>query len=220
MLRRANRRREAWFVFIPLAVTVLFVYLPFRLLDTFGMGGSPIGVNGLLCGVAALWLLGDFLARTGPVKAVLSALGVMMILSGVGVLMQGSRDMTLVVMAVLSLIPVLVLLLTRMGCRRRFSNARCIVLLLCFSVLVVFVLLLAAAIVLVITITPLSMTELWMSMLVGVPMGAGILGIIVFLLLLPFVLLSLYNEWYRQRFMGALRLERQPEKSERSAETE
>ncbi len=210
LIRSANRNRHAWLALVALAGSAAIIYAPIKVLELIGWAPPLDGINAFLCGVAALWLLGDVFGQIKRLPAMALALGVMMAFSLIETLLRGNRDMTLLYMAIASLVPGLVLILTAFWCRRRYGRGRFIGMLILASLLVVLLVVLTTAIVFILSMGWFS-SGVWISLLIGAPIASGIMGGLLFLLLLPYVLLSFYNETYQQRFLSALRLGAKPE---------
>lgn len=200
-----NRNRHGWLALLALIGSAAIIYMPSKVLELIGWAPPLDGINAFLGGVAALWLLGGVIGRIKRLPAMAFALGVMAAFSLIETLLRGHRDMTLVYMAVASLVPVFVLVVTAFWCRRRYSRGRFIGLLIVSCLLVVLLIILTISIILILSMG-WFFSGVWISLLIGAPIASGIMGALLFLLLLPFVMLSFYNAFYRQRFMRALRL--------------
>lgn len=217
LFARQNRNRQAWLVLIPVAVSGAVFYLPFRVFSSFGDGGgSPVNISSQLFGLATLWLLGDWLSRFARLKALLVAAVIMVIFTVSEALLQGSGASLLHVSALIAIGPILALVLAAYWCRRRFSRARYIGMLACACVAVMLSVIVTSIALFLVNTGGFAMRML-LSVLIGVPMIAGVTSIFLFVFLLPFVLLSFYSSLYRQRFMSLLRLNPVPDLPERSA---
>jgi len=209
LLLKPNRCASAWWICVPLGCVAGVASVPQSALDLlpssqFEVLRELIGALGF--GLAGLWLLSSYLAWK---HRMLAFLGILLALEGFGLLAfavrQGWEDLgpeTLAMgisMAVIVLVISVAVSLAGLVCRGRYGWLRLSLWLI--AALVVFWLL---------VIAPLSIIQLMMR---GGSFPAlvlfGIVGVAVMLtfgVLLPFLVLSFANGFYRERLKGLLHL--------------
>lgn len=203
-LFQANRCSAAWWIWLPIVLSAL-VGITVTGLLTGNDRSLPQAVGSFIVGLAAVWLLMPFLGSRYRIVAFLKTLPVLAgfsVLAYVPTLLADEggwldfRPYLAVLLAVASLVATLALTLGGLPVRRRFRPIRFL------SCLAVWILLAWTVIAAPFVIYALleSHVDLWEFFL-------GLLSIsgITLALLLPLVLLSFFQPFYRARLLGWLK---------------
>ena len=208
-LFRPNRSSKAWWIWLPVGTAAL-VGTAVAFLMTDEELSLPQAVCAFVIGLASVWLMMPYLKgrrgigtffKTFPVLAGFSLLGFVPASFAEGGGWIDVRPYLATLLAVASMAATLALVFTGLAVRRRFGRVRCIVWLAVWTVLA------WTAIA-----TPFAIVG---SVNGGNDWKAGLLAIlslsaILLGLVLPLVLLSFFQPFYRHRFFGWLNLP-QPE---------
>ena len=206
MLLKSNRTPKAWLIFVPIAIGVVIFYLPVAAMALLSVStGSPFGGVSWLLGLASLWLIADRLAGMKGPWAFLLAVFVLIAFALVEAVLRGEEMSMLAFMVVPAVTPLLALMWAASWCRRRFSGPRYVGMLACACAAVVSIGIVASTVFFLVWMGAFR-TSILLSFIIGVPVMTAVGAVAVFVLLLPFVVLSLKSRFYRQRFVAALRL--------------
>jgi hypothetical protein len=209
LLLRANRCAQAWWIWVPLGCVAGVVALlqsevgpiPSEVGDFLG---GAIGAAGF--GLAAVWLVAGYLAWKHRVVA---WVGMLLALGGVGLLTfgisQGMEGIGLdmvqgaVVLAASALVMSVAITLAGLACRGRYSPIR-LCLWLMAALLLVWVLLVSPFYAVAVVFNSGNVPLLVIGTVVLSLAGSS------FCLLLPFLILSFSNSFYRERLKDLLHL--------------
>lgn len=219
VLVRANRRAQAWLIWLPVLAVALAWSMLSRLLFLSPDAAEPFGdfLTTLAASWAAAWLLAPWLAPRHFLAGVFLAVVAMVIVGGVYYLsVYDFRSLdepvalsVLHVAGALSLVVATVLAASR--CRQAYRPRRFLAWLLLWMLVIPMV---CTPLVALVTVGStlfwseglLEVVSMAMTMLVGSAIGGAVLGVSLYLLNLPFVALATRNEFYRARFLDVLRL--------------
>jgi hypothetical protein len=210
---KANRHRQAWLILIPLALVLLVWHMPTVLL---GMSDGSAEILGCLIvsfamAWAAVWLLGHRLGSRRRTTTFFLILAVMLAVGVLSIFCLGDMDdpsMPLVAYATYLGFAVVCFLVAMMlssrFCRKRFSPRR-------FGLwLLVWLGALCVGLALLVYLVANTMARQpvggFLEGLIVIPMMAAILAGIVYLVNLPFLILSLKNPFYRRRLEAMFRV--------------
>lgn len=210
LLLKPNRSCQACWILVPMAILAGGAQTLLGL-TPLGSGGSDFmleGINAIVFGLAAVWLLAPFLARKHRFVTFLCFLPVMAIFSAITFAIRQdwteSDSLMFVQIAVFLILAVavmaLALFLTGLLCRRSYRPLAVSLWLLAMLVGVWF--LIAAPIFAIGTIASGGEAP-WVEFCGGLLMIAGV----CFAIALPFLLLSFFNALYRDRLKCLLHLE-------------
>lgn len=220
LLRKPNRRLGAWWVLLPslvLPVLALWILEPLLEIDLGDiMGFLSDSVFLVLFALAFLWLTADRLGNQPRPKAFAGALGTFTLAGGVGLLgisALGFDPMLILkafVYAVFVAIFLAVTALAAFESRKRYTPLRFLIRF--FIILVVGIGAVGTALSAMMMLLAgffigggIDM-EYLPEIVVSQMMGSALVGLVLFLLLLPFLALALWCPVYRQRFYAILRL--------------
>jgi hypothetical protein len=209
---RANRHPAAWWILAPLAcvfavelgMKTSLEFLPSQALDEFCQVARALAF-----GLAAVWLASAFLANRHRFLTALSMLGLLGASSLFAYAVTqswtetgGEEFIAAIYLGIFALALVTALSLAGLSCRRRFQAVRLLVWLLIW---------LAAAFTVI--IAPFLLFALFagggeaLAAFGGAVLVSTLVG---FALVLPFLILSIANGFYRERLCRLLRMEIQP----------
>jgi hypothetical protein len=206
---KANRKGQAWLVFIP----VLVVYLVWTIFkkvvgaDTTQMQMFNVIIDGLIFGQAIMWLLAGKLSSKSRFINCLVSL-VVMTMAGAGAIVSSLGTgigmewvVSAVALALLSLAIVAGQALAGRMCSRKYSILKFSLLTALWEIVIVAVSLLVYGVAIALFIMSSLGVLQAIMVLAGVAFGAGFLGAIVYGVTLPFLILVQRNHFWRQRFM-------------------
>lgn len=220
LLRRPNRRLSAWWALLPtLALPVVVLWGTKKLMD-IGLGGVMgfVGDNMtlFLFAMAFLWLTADRLGNQPRPKAFAGAMGTLVLAGSIGLLGISALgyDAMLILTAFLYVVFVAtflaVMALTAFESRKRYTPLRFLIRFL--IILVVGISAVGTALSAVMMLLAgffmgggIDMVDVGQAM-AGQMMGSAFIGLVLFLLVLPYLALALWCPVYRERFHAILRL--------------
>jgi len=216
----ANRRPQAWLIWLPvLAVAVGWSMLG-RLLFLSPDASEPFGefLLALAAAWAAVWLLVPWLAPRHFLAGMFLAMVGMLVVGGVyyfsvyGLLSPDGPEIILIAFHGAGALSLLVAtVLAARHCRREYRPRRFLAWLLLWMLVVPIVCTPLVAILVVgstlfWTEGLMEMVSIAVSLLIGSVIGGAVLGVTLYLLNLPFLLLAMRNAFYRARFQDVLGL--------------
>ena len=224
LLRKPNRRLSAWWALLPtLALPVAALWVAKKMVEE--MGETVIeGVTGflgdsitlILFAMAFLWLMADRLGNQPRPKAFAGVMGMLALAGGIGLLGVSALgfDAMLIlkafVYAVFVAVFLAVMALTAFESRKRYTPPRFLIrffIILVVGISAVGTLLSMLLMTLAGFVTGDGLDMEYLSEIVaGQMMGSAFIGLVLFLLLLPFLILALWCPTYRQRFYAIFRL--------------
>lgn len=222
LMRKANRRRGAWWAILPVVIVQGVTFLAMML--PLGAGSSTLSMMGrvlvlVLLALAALLLVADGLGRMRWWKALLASaclsllIGAIGIFSNFGFASEGLQ-ISLSYMVLMG-VALVVLSLAGWRSRRKWSGLRFTLWLIAAS----FVTPMIVMVVLFATIAvgnPQLRIQIWM-MLISVSMSGLATGLVLNGLVLPFVAIGLRTRFYRGRLLSVFGVEPKPEPESESA---
>jgi hypothetical protein len=224
LLRKPNRRLSAWWALFPtLALPVAALWVAKKMVEE--MGETMIeGVTGflgdsitlILFAMAFLWLTADRLGNQPRPKAFAGVMGMLALAGSIGLLGVSALgfDAMLIlkafVYAVFVAVFLAVMALTAFESRKRYTPLRFLIRF--FIILVVGI----SAVGTLLSMLLMTLAGFFMGggfdmdylaeIVMGQMMGSAFIGLVLFLLMLPFLALALWCPVYRQRFHAILRL--------------
>lgn len=212
VLLKENRNPKALLILVPLiAVVVLWMGIKFLLGRFAGMPSLASAmfdalVTGFAVGLAVVLLIAGRLQRTNRFAIVLLAWAVMAaafaasLIGSRGLIFDWEAIQLSIFYGVMAVAAILALVIAGLFCRRRFGAGKFMFWLGVWCVLLCAGTLFLAAL----TVALIQQIRVWDQigefLLVG-----GIMGIIVYLFLLPFVIFALRSDLYRERFYACFR---------------
>lgn len=201
---KENRHRQAWLIFVPVAVVVLVAKMATRALkvpdDAAELTG--VAVMALAVGWSAVWLYGSRLAGRHGMVRFIAALVLMLAVGGLSIVshlgMENSDDLLSVFIAhgVSSLVLLLGMMRSGRSCRDEFRRGKFMRRL--FSTVAVLALLPAVATAVLVAI--LVRLEVFGDALVKLSIMGIAVALMLYLLNLPFMLLAFNSPFYGARF--------------------
>jgi hypothetical protein len=211
-----NRQLQAWLILLPVLAVAAGWSMFARLLSMPPDGAEPVGgfLVTLAASWAAVWLLGSWLAGRKGVTAFFSAwaamlaVGVLFCLSVYG--LESGREFAfgMVSQAVAASTLLLATTLSSYYCRPGYRPGRFMAWLLLWTVIVTTLAVPFAAVLSVVFATG----DLWevlgilVMAVLGALIGGGVVGVAIYLVNLPFMVLATRNAFFRARFQSVLRL--------------
>jgi hypothetical protein len=216
VLVKPNRHAQAWLIWLPILAVLLGWSMLTRLLSLSPQTADPMGsfLTALAASWATVWLLAPWLARRRFPAAFAIALAAMLAVGGLYYysVYGSSGDAELFMLGLLYAVGVLSLLVaTSLGayfCRPSYEVRRFIAWSLLWTVVVP---------VLSIPLVVLGSALFWaagtgefvgilLMALISSLVGGGVLGMAIYLLNLPFLVLAIRNPFFAARFQETLRL--------------
>jgi hypothetical protein len=210
LLLPRNRTARAWWIFVPLGwcfvvqlgMQAALSFIPSRELDLFCQL-----VRALAFGSAAIWLTSPYLVSSHRFVAFLKML---LVQAGGGLLAyvtgqdwsggNGEAVVGLVLLGISLMVMVAALSLAAFACRRRYGGVRLFIWL--FAWLGVSITAVIVPFVLFMTVLEGASGEVWGVVAASILVSSGI----AIVLLAPFLLLSVFNRFFRDRLQQLLRL--------------
>lgn len=215
LARKKNRTGQAWLIFVPLLIVALLWRMPLRLIGAPADMQQVMGVLAisLSAGWAAVWLVGDWIARRTWVTRQLVAVGILLLAAALSYVSQygfaaGEELATVGVLAGICVVSLLAATgLAARCCRRTYRPAVFMGWLALWSGLV------AAGLMLVLGFALAVATSLMAAgvgfiaiVLAQVVIGTVLFGGTTFLVNLPFVILAFKSPFWHERFRDTFRL--------------
>ena len=209
VLVKANRNTQALVILAPLLAVIIIWALICTTLPSDS--GSTMVFNLLVfsvtAGITLLWLLAQKLGNCNPPIAFLSALAIMAVASTIGVIsydlhdLQGDAEVAIIMLCLLELGMLFGFVRAARACRQSYSLGR-------FMTRLGFWILLCSV---------GLMFALWLfgfllnygHDLEDLPeclFGGGVLGLLIFMVNIPFIILAFHNSFFGERFRTCLRL--------------
>jgi hypothetical protein len=214
---KANRNRRAWLILIPLvAVSLLWTIfkkvapLPSSYLST----SDPLFVS-LVIGISVLLLLGHKIGNRNRFVTFLLAWVLMTVVGIAGVISYSGLSFSqqavgsVIVFAMTALAMLLAFVFAGRCCRKRYSNLRFMLWLAVWDVVVcemIFLGYLAIAMVIMSMIGDMPDGLRLSSVLLQLAVTGLVVGICLYVILLPFMILAQRSGFFRERFYACLRL--------------
>jgi hypothetical protein len=217
LARRKNRTGQAWLIFVPLLVVALVWRMPLRLIGAPADLQQMLGVlaMSLSGGWAAVWLLGDWIARQTWVIRQLIAIGILFLSAALSYASQFglAAGAELAQVGILEGVCVLSLLaatgLSARSCRRAYRPGVFMAWLALFSGLAPAGLMLVVAFALAVAMASTGGGIGIIGIVIAqVVIGTVLFGGITFLVNLPFVILAFKSPFWHERFRDTFRLNR------------
>lgn len=211
VVRRANRRWQAWLILVPPVLVLVLWRMLAALFSMPALAAEMFGflvVSGVL-GFTAVWLLADWLLR--PSRVVASLVAVAIMLAAGAIAYQGyfgvafSEDLFLLIPYGLSVLVLLAAIVLSAMCCGGYRPGRFVGWLALWSVVGATLTMLISAV--VVAIADPNARGQFVLLLVQVLLISPIWGAIVYLVSLPFMILAFNCPFYQKRFQEALRLE-------------
>ncbi len=215
VLFRANRSGKALLILVPLfVVNILWIGVK----KATGMPSSTAGMfdvmlNSFAIGLATVWLVSHKLAGLNRFVIFLLSLIVMVFVYVLGIFSFGGLEFTsetivvTVFFCIVTAATFLAFVLAGWRCRRRYTALRFMLWLAGGCIAVCVVAMLAYALTAFIIMAATMGQSIPMSTLfIQVPLIGLLVGGILYLLLLPYMILVLNSDLFRQRFYGCFRL--------------
>jgi len=220
---KTNRTPRILLILVPLLIVSVLWFLITQMMnfrsyadvETFNMM-----FNSLIAGITFLWLFAPKLGRLNPWIAFFLSFALTMVLFLVGIVSYHgfgfSRDTIVVLpmLAVLALAMLLGLVLARWRCRKHYGPVRFMlwlaiwIIVVCLASILVFYLI---AFMIEQAPIPIS-TILFVAAIVG-----SVLGVCLYVINLPYMILALCNSFFRERFYACLRLKPIPAASKQAS---
>ncbi len=208
---KANRRPAAWLILIPVAIAYA-VMIPLSMASSFlgGAGGLSIASTcSPVVGLAAIWLLAHVLAGFHRAASFFLALAIMLVpgtVAALGAFGAGGFMFGMIAYAISSLVLLLALVLGRVFARKSRGGGVFTAWLLLASVTVTALSIIPFFLIMIVS-GPLRTigTRYLLAAMTGMLTFACVSGLLVFLVLLPFVILSFKSRFYRERFTALFR---------------
>ncbi len=216
VVRRANRRWQAWLVLVPPVVVLLLWQMLAALLEALASMPTSVAesfgffvVSGVL-GFTALWLLADWLLRPSRALASLVALAIMLAAGAVAYQGYFGAELTdnvyLLIPYGVSIVVLLAAIVLAAICSGSYRPVRFTAWLALWSVVgAVVAMLLTVGVVAIVNPAEIPVGNLALLLLPVLVMGP-IGGAILYVFSLPFMILAFNCPFYRKRFQDALRL--------------
>ena len=218
VLVKANRNPHALLILVPLLIANL-LWLVFKKVLGFSSADTEMFsmvFNSLVVGITVLWLLGHKLSNRNRLVTFLLALVVLTVVGLVGAISYGmgfSQETAKVAifLSVSAFTMLFAFVLAAWRCRRRYSSLRFMLCLPVWTIAVSIASFLGyVGIALVIMSIAGQAPGNWSSMLfqvlvVGLVFGL-VLGLCVYVINLPYMILAFYSPFFRERFFACLRL--------------
>ena len=216
ILIKANRTPRVLLILVPLLIVNVLWFLLTQIMDFNSSAGVEMFnmmFNSLVAGVTFLWLFAPKLGRFNPWIAFFLAFALIAVLFLVGIVsylgLDFSQDavVALAMLAVLTLAMLLGFVLAGRCCRKRYGPVRFMLWLAVWMVVVCLAsMLVFYAIVFIIQQAPIPIsTILFVAAIVGL-----VLGVCLYVINLPYMILALWNSFFRERFHACLRLKAMP----------
>ena len=221
---KENRNPQAWLILVPLvAVAVLgrmiprLLFLPPSMAEAFGTF-----LTSLAAAWSAVWLLAHWLSRRRGIAAFLRALAVMLGVGGVSYVgVFGLKFVDILMNVVVSYGICALALLSAMSlsgycCRKVYRPGRFMAWLFLWVIVVPMMIMPVFGVVAGVVAAASGSAELpqllvmLVGMLVGCVFMGGVLGVVLYLVNLPFMLLAVRCPFFRDRFQNAFRLPHPP----------
>ena len=208
---KENRRRQAWLIFLPLALLALLWRMPVRLLAIPEETAEWFGMIVMSCGMAwaAVWLRAHRLARWPKAVAFILAWALMLAIGGIACLshlgLENWGDWLSIFSghAICSAGLLLGMAMAGRSCRHGFRRGRFMGRLYLWTALAAALALSAlftvAAVFLVLGAREM-LAQMFVMMSIQVVMGSLFFATALFLLNLPFLVLAFNSPFYRERF--------------------
>jgi len=222
---KANRDPGAWLIFIPLLIVNLLwsVLTRFLGVTSANMAMFSMLFHSHVIGIAALWLLGHKIGNRNRLVTFLLALSIMAVAGLTGVTSYGMTGFSeetaavLMLLAVLTFTMLLGFVLTGWRCRNRYSNLRFMLwLAFWFVAACVASMLTFYSVMFAIYQIPLSI----FTILLRLSIVALVLGLCLYAIVLPYMILALRSSFFRRRFYGCFHLPAMAEPSTDGSDTE
>jgi len=222
VLVKVNRNPQALLILAPLLIVNL-LWLVFKKVLDFSSADTEMFsmvFNSLVVGITVLWLLGHKLGNRNRFVTFILALAVLAVVGLVGAISYGmgfSQETAKVAifLAVSAFTMLFAFVLAAWHCRRRYSSLR---FMLCLPVWTIAMSIVSFLGYVVIALIIMSIAGHapgnWSSMLlqvlvVGLVFGL-VLGLFVYVINLPYMILAFYSPFFRERFYMCLRLKSTP----------
>jgi hypothetical protein len=212
LLVKANRNRRAWLILIPLLIVNL-LFLIFKQILPFSAADAErfnMFFDSLTIGVSLLWLLGHKIGGRSGFTTFLLALVIMAGVCVVGTASYGMTEFSPQTWSILTLFAVSVFsmllgfVLSGWRCQKRFSRLR---FMWCLAVWVVAVCMAGMLVLYAIMMISVSNFSLSLAKLAIVVFTTGMgLGLFLYVMLFPYVILALRSSFFGERFYACLRL--------------
>ena len=217
LVPKANRRREAWLILIPLVLVLLVCRMLATLFSLPDGATDTIGFFVLSVAMAwtMVWLLGGWLGTRYRIATFIVVMAVMMAIGLVSYYCHyqdsGSLVPSMIGYAVIAASLPLAMLLASFCCRRKFSPLRFRLWLPLWMLVAVMGVAAVYLAILMAFIHPGILAVV--SMIVGIGIGSLVYAGVLYLLNLPFQELAFRCPFYRARFEELFRIEKRPKSS-------
>ncbi len=223
ILIKANRNPQALLILVPLLIGN-FLWLLFK--KAMHMGSADAEMFGMVfhslaVGITVLWLLANRLGNRNPLVTFLLAFAIMAVLGLLGTVSYVGLEFSprtiggLTLLGMLASAMLLAFLLTAWRCQNRYTGLRFVLYLVFWTVaaclataLIVF------SIVLVIQRPPIPIAAALLQLLVV----GSVLGVCVYVLVFPYMILAMSSSFFRERFYACLRLRPVPPQQQDASE--
>ncbi|OHB54496.1 MAG: hypothetical protein A2173_05750 [Planctomycetes bacterium RBG_13_44_8b] len=208
---KANRRPQALLILVPLLVVSLLWSIFKRLTSMSSSGAETFDMlfYSLAVGIAVLWLLGHKVGNRNRLVTLLLAFTVMAVVSLIGVISYSGMQISQQSGAVLIFLTFMILsmllgfVLTCWKCRKSFSALRFMLYFALWIVVAcVFIVVGFYSIMLIIgrASVPIKIILLW------VPLWSAILGVVLYVVIFPYMILAFHSSFFRERLFACLNL--------------
>ena len=213
---KENRTPRILFIFVPLLILSVLWFLLIQMIDFRSYADVEtfnLMFNSLVAGISFLWLFAPKLGSLNPWVAFFLSLALTMALFLFGIVSYHgfgfSQDtvVALVILTVMALTMLLGLILAGWRCRKRYGPVRFMLWLAIWMVLICLAsILVFYTIAFMIEQAPIPIsTILLMATIVG-----SVLGVCLYVINLPYMILALSSSFFRERFYLCLRLKPAP----------
>ena len=211
MLIKENRNLNAYLIFIPFLALSLFSSI---LKAIFGAAGTSLNMfYPLIMGIAITWLLCHKLTKHGKFITFLLIFITVAVISSVGVIAYSGFDKNYIIINICCALTML-LGFSLAGWRsgKIFSNKRFVWMVGAWSI-VSGIAVMMIYFGLLIAITKISLHNLF-ELFVIVPLSGIFLGLLVYLINLPYIILAIRNPFFRKRFYDCMHIKKQGTEAE------
>lgn len=220
---KANRNPQALLILVPLLIVNLLWLVFKKALHVGSTEAEMFGMvfHSLVVGITVLWLLANRLGNRNPLVtfllafAIVAVLGLLGTVSYVGLEFSPQTIGGPILLGMLALAMLIGFALTAWQCQKRFSRSRFVLYMAfwtvagCLATGFIFF-----SIVLVIYRPPIAIAGALLRLLaVG-----SVLGVCLYVIVLPYLILALVDPFFRQRFYACLRLRPVPPQQQDASE--
>ena len=221
VIPKANRVWQAWLILIPMLLVLALWQMPVRLVS---MPSSSAGFFGLIATSLAvawtvIWLLGHRLMRGHWMAGFLSALSAMLAIGAwaymgdYGFALNSEMLTSMIAFGTCALALLVAMGLARLCSRRLYRPGRFMAWLFLWMLLAPATVVFPFVVCTVIAVSRAFDPSMLVMMVVSMAVMSGFLGVSLYLLNLPFMILAFKSPFYQERFQAGLALRRASEGS-------